>query len=613
MNSNSKIYLQIVLISSFLILVKYLVSYFYVFNEDLLLKILRLEDVEYLFIVESLSRMDFKTDWSIIYKAENIIGFPIFSIIWHSIFFIFFKYYSIIILGVIFLFILYLLIFKILRNLNFDKKKSFFILISLVTIIQVLKYFGYIYEINLFYVVQQPLFEFVGSRFPRPLITSIYLFLSIFCLQKISCKKNLEETKKYLFLLCLSLALLINSFFYLFLVVSILSFLILLVNFRYNVISFIKKNTYSFIQLLSIIIIGFFVIVVQNSFSESDYFYRIGLYNINFENKLYLINYFFLKLFQPEIIILLFLSIIFKFFVLKKFTDLNNNYNVLFYFFISSILAPFIFILLSNKMISLYHFWTIVKFSGFLFVYLSIFVLFFNKFNKINLGIYNFSLIIVLLIFNVLNAINLEKNINHEKIYDLSKLRGYLVKNNFLNSNINLYTNDYEVKHIWLDLDNKYLTTIDGFSSSQSDDQLEETVLNILKLFNIQNDKLIKMLSDIEKDGSKRNNFSAEYFNYKYSVNTLRHYKPLVNEYTNNEIKIIKEISPLVSYYTIIPKSEKLRILDNYKKINISKLVYPDLIILRKNKLFKSDLINGEYEKIYFNNTYLILKKKYKK
>ena len=68
-----------------------------------------------------------------------------------------------------------------------------------------------------------------------------------------------------------------------------------------------------------------------------------------------------------------------------------------------------------------------------------------------------------------------------------------------------MYTNDYEV-NIWLDLDNKYLTTIDGFSSSQSDDQLE-TVLNILKLFNIQNDKLIKMLSDIEKDGSKRNNF----------------------------------------------------------------------------------------------------------
>ena len=613
MKNNGKIYLQILLISSISILVKYLVSYFYILNEDFLLKILRLEDVEYLFIVESLSRMDLKTDWSSVYKAENIIGFPIFSIIWHSIFFIFFKYYSIIILGVIFLFILYLLIFKILRNLSFDKKKSLFILISLVITIQVLKYFGYIYEVNLFYVVQQPIFEFVGSRFPRPLITSIYLFLSIFCLQKISCKKNLEETKNYLFLLCLSLALLINSFFYLFLVISILSLITLLVNFKNNIISIVKKNTYLFIQCLSIIIIGFIIIIVQNIFSESDYSNRIGLYNINLENKFYLINYFFLKLFQPEIIILLFLSIIFKFFILKKFTTINNNYNVLFYFFISSILAPFIFILLSNKMISLYHFWTIVKFSGFLFVYLNIFNLLFNKFNKICIGKYNFLLIIVLLIFNVLNSINLEKKINYEKIYDLSKLRGYLVKNNFLNSNINLYTNDYEVKHIWLDLDNKYLTIINGFSLSQSDEQIEKTVLNIFKLFNIQNDKLIKILSNIEENGSKRNNFSAEYFNYKYSVNTLRHYKPLVNEYTNNEIKIIKEISPLVSYYTIIPKSEKLRILDNYKKINISKLVYPDLIILRKNKLFKSDLINGEYEKIYFNNTYQILKKKYKK
>ena len=198
MNSNGKIYLQILLISSFSILIKYLVSYFYIFNEDLLLKILRLEDIEYLFIVESLSRMDLKTDWSNIYEAENIIGFPIFSIIWHSIFFTFFKYYSLIILGVIFLFLLYLLFFRILCNLNFDKDKSFFILISLVTTIQVLKYFGNIYEINLFHVVHLPLFEFVSSRFPRPLVTSIYLFLSIFCLQKISNKKNFEEKKKLL-------------------------------------------------------------------------------------------------------------------------------------------------------------------------------------------------------------------------------------------------------------------------------------------------------------------------------------------------------------------------------------------------------------------------------
>ena len=140
MNSNGKIYLQILLISSFLILAKYLVSYFYIFNEDFLLKILRLEDIEYLFIVESLSRLDLKTDWSSIFSADKILGFPIFSVIWHSFFFIFFNYYSLIILGIIFLFILYLLIFKILCHLDMGRDKSFFVLISLVTIIQVLNF-----------------------------------------------------------------------------------------------------------------------------------------------------------------------------------------------------------------------------------------------------------------------------------------------------------------------------------------------------------------------------------------------------------------------------------------------------------------------------------------
>ena len=86
-------------------------------------------------------------------------------------------------------------------------------------------------------------------------------------------------------------------------------------------------------------------------------------------------------------IILIFLCILFKFYLLKK--NVVNN-NILFYFFVSSILSPFIFILFSNKMISLYHFWTIVKFSGFLFVFTSIFILFFNKFNKIVIPKYNF-------------------------------------------------------------------------------------------------------------------------------------------------------------------------------------------------------------------------------
>ena len=607
MNSNIKIYLQILLISLFLILSKYAISYFYIFDEDLLLKILRLEDIEYLFIVESFSRMDLKTDWSEIHKAQGIIGFPVFSVIWHSILFIFFKYYSLIILGLIFLFIIYLLIFKILCNLNFDKYESLFILLSLVTTIQLLECFGNIYDLKVFNLINRPLSEFIGSRFPRPLVTSIYLFLSLLSLQKISLNKNFKELKSYLILFCLSLSMLANSFFYLFLVISILGLLIFASNFKYNINFFLKKNFYFFMLCLSIITIGLFIAIIQNFFSESDYSNRIGLYNVNIENKLYLINHFFFKLFQLEMIILIFLCILFKFYLLKK-KNVGNN-NILFYFFVSSILSPFIFILFSNKMISLYHFWTIVKFSGFLFVFTSIFILFFNKFNKIVIPKYNFSLIVILLVLNILNSINLEKNINKESLMDLSSLRSYLIENDFKNSNINFFTNDYLVKHLWLDLDNNYVSIVDGFSLSQNDKQIEQTVLNIFKLFNVNNDKFYRILSEVDENVTKRNNFSAQYFNYKYSVNYLRHYKPLVDEYTNKEIEIIKITSPLVSYHTVIPKSEKLRLLDNYKKLSINKLIYPDLIILKKNSLFKENLINGKYKELYSNKNYKILKK----
>ena len=608
MNSNGKIYLQILLISSFLILAKYLVSYFYIFNEDFLLKILRLEDIEYLFIVESLSRLDLKTDWSSFYSAEKIIGFPIFSVIWHSIFFIFFNYYSLIILGIIFSFILYLLIFKILCHLEMGRDKSFFVLISLVTIIQVLNFFGDIYEIEIFNLIYQPINEFVGSRFPRPLVTSIYLFSSIFCLQKISFNKDFSKSKRYLIFLSLFLSLLMNSYFYLFIVVSIISLIVLIYNFKSNIILLLKKNYYFLSLCLSIIISGFFILFLQSLYSESDYSNRIGMYSVNIQEKIYLLNHFFFKLFQIEIILLILISFILKFYFFKKLSTLKRNNDVIFYFFTSSLLAPFIFILFSNKMISLYHFWTIVKFSGFLFVFTSIFILIFEKFSNLYNSKYNIALIVIFLTFNILNSMNLEKNTTKNEIIDLKKIKQYLEKNNFKNTNIDFYTNDYLIKHLWLNLDNKYLTTIDGFSSSQSDKQLESVVLNIFKLFNIQNVEFVEILNETNKYGQNRNNFAVQYFNYKYSVNFIRHYKPLVNEYTNNEIKIIKNVSPLISYYAIIPNSEKIRLLNKYKKLNLDQIIYPDLIILKRNSFFNERSILGKYRDIYSNNNYVILK-----
>ena len=87
-----------------------------------------------------------------------------------------------------------------------------------------------------------------------------------------------------------------NSFFYLFLVVSILGLLIFASNFKYNI-NFFKRISI-FMLCLSIITIGLVIAIIQNFFSESDYSNRIGLYNVNIENKLYLINHFSLNYFN---------------------------------------------------------------------------------------------------------------------------------------------------------------------------------------------------------------------------------------------------------------------------------------------------------------------------
>ena len=85
-----KHYIILLFISFFFVITKYLVSYYYYQDEKLLLKILRLsEDQEYFYLVESLSRFDFYTKFSKYQIANNIIGFPIFSVIWHSIIFFF--------------------------------------------------------------------------------------------------------------------------------------------------------------------------------------------------------------------------------------------------------------------------------------------------------------------------------------------------------------------------------------------------------------------------------------------------------------------------------------------------------------------------------------------
>ena len=141
-----------------------------------------------------------------------------------------------------------------------------------------------------------PIVDFIGSRFPRPLLTSLAFFLVIYYNIKILVFK---ETNKVLNLTIISLllAFLINSFFFTFLTCFILSF--------FNLYKTILNKIKNFLSFILPCLIGLLILIIQQKLSEPNYELRIGMHYIDYEQKIYLIKYFIKKIFQKEILFLL--------------------------------------------------------------------------------------------------------------------------------------------------------------------------------------------------------------------------------------------------------------------------------------------------------------------
>ena len=126
-NINNNYYFKIIILSLSLILARYLVSFYYNYEEGLFFKIVRLSEIDftlYSLIAESISRVDFYTDSNELEPANKIIGFPIFSILWHSIFYALFNHYGFLVSEIIIYCLLIFLIFKTFCIINYVYFKS---------------------------------------------------------------------------------------------------------------------------------------------------------------------------------------------------------------------------------------------------------------------------------------------------------------------------------------------------------------------------------------------------------------------------------------------------------------------------------------------------------
>ena len=415
--------------------------------------------------------------------------------------------------------------------------------------------------------------------------------------------KKFIGSKNNIYFISLSLALLINSFFHLFFIFFVLAILYLIPKLLDEGLVNLNNKTKIVFNSSLIIVVGISVFFIQQSLSEIDYSNRIGVHYLNLSDK-FKNSIDFFKIYKKAEYILLFLICLSLklYFNLKKKKEIYNKYLSIFWLFIiSSFISPLIFIFLSNKVIVSHHFLTIIKFSLFLFVFISFFLLIKKIFIK-----EFFFIPVILLIFLLINNFSLKK-LDENKIQEEVSIYNFFKKNNYVNSDKILFANkSFFFDNVWFSLGNKYISVTNSFVSSQKDKQIENSIYQIFKIFNVNKNNF----NQIVDDKSCIRECFAEYFQYKYVVNSIRHFKPLASEYSKEISNKIKNISSIDWWYTFLPNSEKMRLKNEYLNYEYDPNHNPHIIILKNNsKLFFERDLSKDYKKVINGKFYKVFEK----
>lgn len=569
------------------------------------LSLFNLQDTHYFPITYSLSELNFAPTY-LENTNSKIIGFPLLGAFIHAIFFKLIGIYSFIFLEFIFQIVFLIIIYKFTLKVFEDYKKSFYFLAYLFLIYSIfgllsIYHDSYIFK-NLYYLFENNF----GTRFPRPLITGILIFYAMYLI--LDFKKQLFKSfgKDYIIKISIVLGLLLNTFFYYFIIFCILLFIVFLININKEIATKILLKR---LLLFAGIFLNFAIIFIfQNIYSEPDYSMRIGLIELNSDKKIFLITYFLKKLLSFELLpFLLFAGLSFYYSknYLKKY---NDKLVILFYFILSSILSTIIFISLSPKIISIYHFADIILFSLVFYLLLIIFTVTYkildrSKFSNI---LNNKTIIIVLSIFLIFEGIydmNEFKN-KRELIKEATKLDFFLAKNKINNTNFKLFTNDRIAANFWLLNDNKNLLISDGFTNSLKNQQIEYNLINNLKHFGFTETKFKNFISFGKSE--KRNSFFLRLYNYRYQANALYTYSD-IKEYTSDFQDIIKSTSPLRVQNQIIPEDEKKRLLNLFLNHEVDNNLIPDYIIINYSSISDYfEILNNDYREIFSTKNYKV-------
>ncbi len=591
-NNLSKINISLlILISLVCIANKWLLSFVFLPNEDLSFKIIsdsHQDSAMYFHYIKSLINFNFSNTFSQISSDNGFLILPFGSIIFHALGLKFFGIGSFIFFEFISIFIFLTIFFLIFKELKISDNYSMLLstLIFFLPIILGKLNFLNFNEINTF------VNNFYNLRFPRPLIANLYFFSFIYLLIFLTSKNIFE--KKYLITLSVILSLSFSSFFFIFINQILCFFIVLILKYKYQLFKILKmyfKNILiaSFVFFL---ISAPFIILILNS--NNDYNERLGINDINFEEKIFLLKYYFEKLFRLKAILLYLIILLLYFFYKKIFRENLEILNIFLIVLISSILSPILFILFTSKVSFLYHFNNIVIISIILLLFIFVIAFTLQIIKRYNLVVRNKILptsltLILLFFFNINFYFEYEKKINNNKNrLEKNEIVKVIKDNNKINlTEVQMLTFDNEIM-IWTILnDIKYLKIVDGTFTIKSNEIIENDLIETFKFLNLDKEKFISFIKNKKIGYRYLNPNMRQLFWQKYQANSLFTFMKS-EDFDKQTLEHVKNSSPFYVHQFAIPNFELDRLIAKYENFKENNNLNPEIVLIDLNK----DIIN---------------------
>ncbi len=608
--SDKKNIIFLIIISFFIFSSRWIPSY-YLFDESISVKIIldSITDGYYYFpLVKYLSIFDFNNSFAPNDMDLENIMIPFYSIFIHSFLytllgsfsFIFMEYFSI---------LLFLIIsFKLFeRYYSKDIAILFSIIIFSIPII-----FSLIPIADFFYlnIIKDNIYSL---RFPRPLLTSLYLFFFLYLIS--TFEKEEFINKKNFFIIGLILAITISSFYYFFFIQISILILYTIYRYKFSIFKRLFNQWSSLIVLLTTFLIFSTPLILNYFHHESEYARRLGIINIDLSQKKILFDYFLSSYLKKKFLIFFMISSVYLTYInLKKIMN-YKLINLFYIFFIGSAFAPLIFVLITNKTGILYHYSNTVVIFAFLLVLIIIFEIF-NKFilsfiNKIIIYFFSISLITLCISLNLNNSFSMSNNKTKERLEfnDVSKI--ILENHNLSESTLMTFDNRFMVWSVLNDI--KFLNLTNFIMTPKKDEMIEDDLIKVFKFLKLDADDFNSFIANKKTSWRYINYNLNTFFFYKYIANPIKTFNnskdfdPKVYDYIMNS-------SPINFEQSIIPNNELERLNRKFTLLSLQNFNYPDIIIINKNfEFLKKEIEISNYCNVFDEDFFVLMFKKSEK